>query len=575
MTTAPDPAPISFEAAGLRWWAKPGYEAFIREALAPACREPERAADAVLVKRNRVRTVARLPGPEGELFCKRFRVLRPGTRLLHLVKPSPARREWAVLRHLRAAGVACPEPVLLGEERARGLLAGSVLATRAIDDAEEATLVVERLRAAGEVEARRRLLESLAAAADALLRAGLDHPDLHLGNFLVRADGGLVALDMHSARVRARPLGAAAAARRLGKLAHSLGFCLPVAPPEARQELTWFAAAYARLDPRWPEADGLEAALLARAEALEQVRRVSRGKRCVVSSTGYAVEGPWTRRVFRRREMSAAAVEAALAAPALESIHLHRRGRSRLETVAAPDGVDAPGGVLLRKVYLFPRGGHRLIGACAPRALRAWRATLACELRAAPVPRAYALVCEGWPLPRRAVLLMEHVPAANLEAVLRDDPPPPAGRRSLARDYGRLLGRFHASGLSHGDLAPQNVLARPRRAGVGPADGAAGWDLWLLGLEDVSARAMSREERLQALTDVADTSGATRADRLRFFRAYLEAGGSEVLAPELAALGLAGLSACVAERLAERRARRARQAAQPAASAGAGAAARP
>lgn len=572
MRRVSDPAPIPLEAADLQWWVKPGYEAFVRETLAPVCREPERASGARVVKQNKVRTVVRLEGPEGPLFCKRFRVRDGRARLLHLVKPSPARREWDVLRRLRAAGAPCPEPVLLGEERAGGLLVGSVLATREVERADELNLVVDRLRASGDHVRRRRLFEALAAAAHALLRAGLDHPDLHLGNFLAREDDdGLVALDMHSARVRGGPLGAAKTVRRLGKLVHSFGVCDPEPPKGAPEELSWFAAAYARLDPRHGPAEALEAALVARAVVVERIRLASRGKRCLIDSTSYAVEGSLARRVYRRREVPAEAVEAALVAPALEVIHLHTKGRSRLETVAAPPGFDVPGGVLLRKVYLFPKARHRLTGAYAARPVRAWSATRACELRAIPVPQAWALVREGWPLPRHAVLLMEYRDAPNLEVLMRDHPPTRAARRRLARDYGAMLGRFHASGLAHRDLAPQNVLVRPREGG----DGTDGWDLWLLDLDDVAVRAMSREEKLRALTHLADTYGATRTDRLRFFEAYLEAGGSEVLAPELQALGMPGLAARVTERLArrvaERVARRARQAAAAQAAAGASA----
>ena len=52
---------------------------------------------------------------------------------------------------------------------------------------------------------------------------------------------------------------------------------------------------------------------------------------------------------------------------------------------------------------------------------------------------------------------------------------------------------------------------------------------------------------------------ATRSDRARFFKAYLAAGGREVLAPELAEWGARGIGQRVAEQLAAREAKKARR----------------
>jgi len=146
-------------------------------------------------------------------------------------------------------------------------------------------------------------------------------------------------------------------------------------------------------------------------------------------------------------------------------------------------------------------------------------------------------------------------PATMIHVALEATPGlTPAARRTLARDAGSALGRFHASGLKHRDLAVQNLLVRPRPDG--------GWDVWVVDLDEVRPGAMSREERLRALTQLADLPRqATRADRGRFWRAYLEAGGREVLAAELETLGARGLGREVARRLAARmRAKAARQA---------------
>lgn len=535
-------------AAGLRLRLDPAYEAFARDVLAPGAADLARLPGAQVVKHNRVRTVVRLPAPGGDLFVKRFRALRPGERLLSLVRGSPARREWAALVHLAGRGVPCPPPVLLAEERRRGLVVASVLATRAL----EAEGLPERLRALRAAGARRDdLLAGLARLMRAVFAAGVDHPDLHAGNVLVRGPDELFVLDLHSARLRAP--GAALRRRRLGRLVHSLGLFEPDDAGAAGDELAALARAYAPLDPALGAADALAAALRAEAARFEAVRLVSRDRRCLVESTLFAVERTLGRRVWRRRELTPEQVAALVDAPPLALLHAHPRGRSRLELVAGPDGRP-----LVRKRYPLPGLAARLEALLAPTALRAWRAARACEVRGVPAPRHLALVVEGTLWPTRATLLMEHLEGVTMLHRLFEPgatPPAPAARRALARALGRVLGRLHATGLAHHDLAAQNLLVRPR--------GADAWDVWVIDLDEVRRAPLDREAKLRALTQLADLPpGASRTDRARFFRAYLAAGGDAVLAPELAAWGALGLGRRVAERLAARAAAKARRAAR-------------
>lgn len=545
--------PVELSVGRLRLWAAPGYEAFARDALAPTAEAPERLAGAEVVKHNRVRTVARAPGPDGLLYVKRFRALRLGDRLLSLVRASPARREWTALLHLARAGVPCPAPVLLGEERRGGLLVGSNLATRAVEGADELVRRLDALRAKGDAAGREALLQALAPLARSIFQAGVDHPDLHLGNFLVRGEGELFVLDLHSARVRGRPLGARARAARLNKLAHSFGLFEPETADWGHEELRWFARAYAAVDPALGPAEALARALRDGAARLEATRLSSRDRRCLVDSTTFAVERRIGRRAYRRRELSAEALEALVEAPALALVHAHPRGRSRIEVVAAPPELGL-GERLVRKRYLFPTLRSRLGGLHAPLPLRAWKAARACEVRGVRAPKHLACVLEGALLPRRGTVLMELVAGVTMVHRLLEapTPPAPAARRALARAVGQLIGRLHASGLKHRDLAVQNLLVRARPDG--------GWDAWVIDLDEVRVGRMSREERLRALTQLADLPpAATRTDRARFFRAYLEAGGREVLAPELDAWGARGVGREVARRLAARARAKARR----------------
>lgn len=554
--------PVDFVAHGLRFRADPACAAFVRDVLAPHADAPERLPGAEVVKQNRVRTVVRLPGPDGAIiYVKRFRVLRVGDRLLSLVRASPARREWTALRSLSHAGLPCPAPLFLGEERRRGLLQGSVLATRAVEGASDLGVGLDAARAAADAGARETLMTGLARLVRSLFHAGADHPDLHLGNFLVRDARDLFVLDLHSCRLRRGPLGAATRRARLGKLAHSLGLFDPRArlSSDAEDELAWFARAYVALDAELGPADALALDLHARAARIEATRLASRGRRCLVDSTLFAAERPLLGpRTYRRREASAELVRALVEAPPLALLHAHPRGRSRLELVAAPTEL-APDGRLVRKRYPFPTLGARLAGLRDPLPLRAWKAARACEVRGVPTPRHVAVVIEGALWPVRATLLMEHLPDVTMVHKLFEGAAPtlpPGARRALARDVGRVVGRMHATGLVHHDLAVQNLLVR-RREGDAP-----GWHVWVVDLDEVRVGRLSVEAKLRALTQLADLPpAATRADRARFFRAYLEAGGAEVLEAELAAWGARGLGQRVAERLAARAAAKARRAA--------------
>ena len=127
----------TFSAAGHAWTVDPAYEGWVREVLAAEPRALEALPGARVIKINRVRTVVHVPGPQGGLYLKRFRTLRAVDRWLSVIglRRSPARREFEAFQRLQAAGVPCPQPVVLGEERRGGKLVGSVLATREADQA--------------------------------------------------------------------------------------------------------------------------------------------------------------------------------------------------------------------------------------------------------------------------------------------------------------------------------------------------------------------------------------------------------------------------------------------------------
>ncbi len=555
---------MEFSAESHTWWVAPGWQDYVRTTLALAATEPEALPGARVVKQNRVRTVAYVPGAKGRegLFVKRFRAIKSNAPLAWRFKGTPAQREWNALRRFRSAGLDCPEPVVLGEAYGfLGLPEGAVLATVEVEGCEEISVAVDRLRAAGDLGGRERLTRDLAQIAWTIFQAGGNHPDMHLGNFLVRPDGGVVTLDLHSVRLSKTPVPAWLRRRRLGKLAHSFG---PHLSPDGIQEVHWFAWAYAGFDHALGPAPVLAEWLLARAAKVEAIRLKSRDKRCMVHSTLFTVERARGKRIFRRRECSKDAVFEAHGATPAATVHVHPFLRSRLELISSPKGMgDCP--QVLRKSYAFLGVGKRLGAAFGePAPLRTWKAARACEVREIPTPKVHAMLLDAGPFPAGGAVFMEWIEGARmLHHLCRADPPlAPASRRRLARDLGAFVGRFHRLGLKHSDLAGQNVLCRPGQEGC---DGRAGWNLWVVDLDDVAVGSMTHSEKLRALVHLGDQPRATRSDRLRFFLAYLEAGGRDVLANDLALYGMRQLGRLVGEGIALRaRARTTRRASRDA-----------
>jgi hypothetical protein len=483
--------PVALEAQDHAWQLKPGYEEFVQGVLAPHARAPEELPGAVVIKTNRIRTVVRFPdGPEGPLFVKRFRARKTGKKLLQLVRGSPAWREWRAMRSLRASGLHCPEPVVIAEEKRGGLVVGSVLATREVPDCEEVAARIRQRRIDGDADERERLARALARVSWAIFAAGADHPDMHPGNFLVRPDGELVVLDLHSVRIQSGLLGPGLRRRRLGKLAWGLGppFTTPY-HAEYLEELRWLCETYAPLDPELGDVDALFDDMHRRALKLEKVRLRSRDKRCLVKSTGFAVEEVGGRRIYRRKEVSRETVLAML-------------------TTGAKQGQ--------AKGQIFERRDHP-VGPLRDAALRAWKAARACEVRDVRCPRALALIHEGWPMTRRGTLLLEPSDARPFSEALAGTSEP-GRRRELIRSAGRLLGRFHAGGLRYDALGPE-------------AFQVDGEGVLLAGLEGIARRRTPRDERLGTLAELAKAP-LTRTERLRFWRAYLAAGARRWLARE-------------------------------------------
>jgi len=150
------------------------------------------------------------------------------------------------------------ELALTVEVRRRGVPAAEVLAARveggityrgALVTAEvpAAATLVEALRAAPDVAARRALAAATGRAIARLHAAGVFHADLNLTNLLVHPgeDGpGVVLLDFDRARLRATPLPIRVRRRNLRRLARSLAKLDPTGALAGEAERQAFRLAY-------------------------------------------------------------------------------------------------------------------------------------------------------------------------------------------------------------------------------------------------------------------------------------------------------------------------------------------
>lgn len=517
------PVPLALE-------VDPAWEGRAGEVLA-ALEAGRLPAGAVAVKESTVRTVHRVALAGGvEAFVKRDRPRSLFERVKGLVLGSRSRAEWRNLGRLGRQGFPVPERIALGERRRAGPLGlglgleESVLVTRSVGPAER---LYSWLAAAGPA-ARQAVLREAAALARRLHDAGYFHRDYHCGNILVASAGGVAGADrvagagagggagrlflVDLARVLKLPfVPRAARARDLAILLHDLADLL--GPEERRVAL---------------EAYGGPPGFAARVRAAEAARRrerlASRGKRCVVPSTAFRIERCGPLRIFRRAEVAAGEV--------LAAIERHRA------TIAAGPG--APGFLKRDHATSVSRQGALAVkefperGALASlqhlvrrhRGRAAWMAAHALILRGIATPEPLALVeVRGAGLVRGSVIVTRFVEdAQDLHRFvnLSWSGLAPREARAVLAALARFVAKLHSEGLYHNDLKPTNVLVR----GGG---GGGGAEFLLLDLDGLSLRKrLTERRRAKNLAQIEDYARlyfarVSRRARLRFFAEYLRA----------------------------------------------------
>ncbi|MEN8148786.1 MAG: lipopolysaccharide kinase InaA family protein [Planctomycetota bacterium] len=486
--------------------------------------------ETIVIKTNAVRTVLRVPMPEGVVFAKRYHLRGLLDRLKYLVIPSKAAAEWRAARAIAAAGLPTVHALLMGERRTLGILQDACFAAAGIENnLEFVPYIHEHLwDGTGESEANRaRLLDQLAGLVRRFHDAGFRHHDMHGGNLLVTggpAEAIVHLIDLHTVKVGSSvPRGVRL--RNLAKLLHSL--LTGVREGDFLRMLT----VYEGDRPVLGGADAALAFIAPRVAALEKRRLVNRTKRCLRRSSAYDVTTRDGRRIHHRREIDAGAVLDAIAvhersrdAGGTDVLKNSRRSALSRQTLETPDG---PRPVVVKETKCHGVADRLKNLFRPPRAMASWVNGTGLGVRRVPAAEPLAMVLEGnGRLVGRSFLLMEDVAsrggdgtrldlhileryAGPLDAARREE------KRELARAFGRFVADLHARGIYHRDLKAVNVFVRPAE------DGAPGFILVDYD-RVVFGESVPRRRRIKNLAQAAASIAVlmTKTDRLRFFRAY-------------------------------------------------------
>jgi tRNA A-37 threonylcarbamoyl transferase component Bud32 len=168
--------------------------------------------------------------------------------------------------------------------------------------------------------------------------------------------------------------------------------------------------------------------------------------------------------------------------------------------------IRADGREFLVKIYKRRGTFHRLKAAVlGSRAGRELSALVAAMERGVPT---LPFVAIGERAGESCIVIVKERDRVRLDQLLAASP----RRRSLLVEYGRWARRVHDAGLAQSDFNPTNVLAKA----------GAHADLRLIDFEKVTVgRPLAEPARLRSLAKIDRMIPATRADRLRFFLAYL------------------------------------------------------
>jgi tRNA A-37 threonylcarbamoyl transferase component Bud32 len=501
-------ADVTVTVAGVQWTLSPAGRSILSDEDL-RLEDHLAAGRAEVVKHGVHRTVYRIALPADVIYWKLCRISGPRAWWRDFFRGWKAKLEYDRARELAARGIATVEPLAWGRLPGAVRPEGSVLLTRALQNTLPLDEYLARHppRSPGD---RRRLTVDLGEFIAKIHSAGVAHPDLHPGNLLVRPDADrtlFFLIDLHDTRL-GRSLDRAARLANLVLL--NRWFQIRATRPDRLR----FWRAYAGLDAPADDARRIEQETGRSTVRLwaSRDRRSMRENRHFRRIRGRGIDG------HAVRDLAAEVMDRFLADPdaPFERPDANLLKDSRSATVCRID-VPTPAGPRAM-VYKRFRVTHRTDPWVSlfrpPPALRSWVNGHALRDRGLPTPRPWLVVHrKRFGLNTLGYLLCEFVAdARNLhEAVSRATP---AEKRALADRLARWIRLMHDRGVSHRDLKAANILVTP--------DGECQF-IDLVGVRTRST--VPRAVRIRDLTRLnasfIESPHVTRADRLRFLRAYL------------------------------------------------------
>jgi tRNA A-37 threonylcarbamoyl transferase component Bud32 len=538
------PLPTSTRTGDIRWTCAPQAGFPLRpEEL--ALDELARAGRVSAVKHGPHRTVYRVELDSGTVYWKHCRIYSTRSFLRECLRPPKAKLEFDNALTLAELGIATVQPL------AWGVVSGwwpgeSFIITKALTNALPLNTYLEttlpELSCDIQPSFRRRIAEALACFIARLHDAGIRHPDLHPGNFLIEisstGEPKFYLLDLHAIHL-GKPLSRAASHENLAVFNR------------------WFVLRAERTDrlrfwKTYAQARGMP---LDDARALEEATWASnhrfwrgRDKRCLGNNRYFRRVRSQAASGFAARNIEPGFLECLLAdpdAPFRDPAAVLLKD-SRSSTVLAID-VPTPGGprAMIYKRFRVTKWHDPWTNALrrSP-ALRSWASGHGLRDRGLPTPRPWlvlhrrrrGLLHEGYLLCEKVEHSSHlHDSLAQLAALA----PPDRHQRKweLIDHLARLVRQLHECRLSHRDLKAANILVSSefrgpsselnlRNSELGTRNSELWPELWLIDLVGIRReRRLTRARIVQNLARLhasfRGTPLVTCTDKLRFLRMYL------------------------------------------------------
>ena len=500
------------------WEVLENYRDFLLHKLVPVLnRDAERALRAV-VKRNRVRAVARIELPDEKVvYVKHYKIHRLIDRLRFSIAPSYARREWRALRAAKAKGqdILVPRPIAVADRRVAGIVCESWLILEAVPDAVGLNDVLLQRRPSG--AERGHLLDQLSELTSRVAAAGIYHPDYHAGNVLVcraRERQCLALVDMHNARV-----GRKCSWRQFYRMLARMWTSLERLPTTEEERYEFVRNAF----PAGPKRERSVRGAHRTVQRLTLRHWASNTARCIKENEWFAQGRLRNGRYSVLREFGLERLKALGDKHknyAHDSTAIMLKDGSRGRVIAFRDENELAFCVKEVRSRGLRKCLKVLFGQSPGR--RAWIAVNGLAAMGIPSPRSFGYLCQRTGLLQRTEYVVtefikEGIPLHQYVETRSYREGSSGDRRRFVRELAQYVARLHECGVYQHDLKADNVLVRKLPTGAR--------EFYLVDWDAVRfRRKISARRRISNLTQLAAgmPNSVSFTQRLRFLRTYTD-----------------------------------------------------